>query len=132
MHSKEKKEEVRLYREQKVNIKENIRIGENSQDQQGTSTQWILIGEEGEIGYALCIERKSKKCREKAGEKNRGKKYNREISTQNILEVKESIWKRRIRKNVHQEAIELYNRVKRRICAKKEKSVFSVERGKRV
>jgi len=67
----------------------------------------------------------------KAGEKNRERKNSRRISAQEILEVKESIWERKIRKNVYQEAIEPCNTVERGVCAKEGKSVFTIERGKR-
>ena len=45
--------------------------------------------------------------------------------------MKESIWERKIRKNVYQEAIEPCNTVERGVCAKEGKSVFTIERGKR-
>ena len=44
--------------------------------------------------------------------------------------MEESIWKGRIGKNAHQEAMEPYNRVEREICAKKEESIFTVKRRK--
>ena len=67
----------------------------------------------------------------KAGEKNRERKNSRRISAQEILEVKESIWERKIRKNVYQEAIEPCNTVERGVCAKEGKSVFTVKKRKR-
>jgi len=48
-----------------------------------------------------------------------------------VLEVKKSIWKRRVRKDTHQETVESYNRVERRFCAKKGEDVFIVERRER-
>ena len=45
--------------------------------------------------------------------------------------MKESIWEGEIRKNAHQKAVGPCNRIERRVCAKKGKGVFAVERGKR-
>ena len=67
---------------------------------------------------------------QKAGEetckKNRKRKNSREISTQEILEVKESIWEKRVQKNVYQKAIEPCNRIERGICAKEEKDIIDL------
>ena len=75
--------------------------------------------------------KKAENTGEEADEKDKGRKDSREISIQKILEVKESIWEERTGKNVYQEAMELYNRVERGICAKERKSVFTVKTGKR-
>ena len=74
---------------------------------------------------------KVRNTEKETGEKDRRKKISREISTQEILEMEKSIWKERIRKNVHQKTIELCNRVKRGICTKEEESVFIIKREKR-
>ena len=74
---------------------------------------------------------KAENTEEETGEKDRGRKDSREISTQKILKVKESIWEERIGKNVYQQAMEPCDRVEREICAKEGESVFTVKRRKR-
>ena len=74
---------------------------------------------------------KAENTGEETGEKDKGRKDSREINTQKILKVKESIWKGRIGKNAHQEAMEPFDRVEREICAKEEESVFTVKKKKR-
>ena len=66
------------------------------------------------------------KAEEEIGEKNRKRKDGRGISTQEILEVKESIWEKRVQKNAHQKAIEPCNRIEREICAKEGKDIIDL------
>ena len=69
---------------------------------------------------------------EKTSKKDREREKNsKKISVQKILEVEKSIWKGRIRKNTHQEAMEPCDRAERRICAKKKKSIFAIKREKK-
>ena len=72
------------------------------------------------------MNRYMQKAGEETGKKNRKRKNSREISTQEILEVKESIWEKRVQKNVYQKAIEPCNRIERGICAKEEKDIIDL------
>ena len=69
--------------------------------------------------------------KEKASEKDRERKNGKRTSVQKIIEVKESIWKREVRKNIHKKTIELCDKTKKRVCAEKSKGIFSIEGKKR-
>ena len=75
--------------------------------------------------------KKTRNTGKETDEKDRERKNNRKISIQKILEVKESVWKGEIRKNVYQKAIGSCNRTKEEICTKKRKSIFVIKEKKR-
>ena len=68
---------------------------------------------------------------EKTSKKDRKRKSSRRTSIQEVLEVKENIWKGEVGKNIHKKTIGPYNRIERRVHAEERKSVLIIKGGKR-